>query len=217
MASTVAVSSSAPSPGRTVWHRSCIRNTGVGAAAGAAARLPRFQGGGPHHRRAAGHADSGPGSRLSARDLVAAGDQVIVAQGGRGGRGNRSRSPPPPTGRRARSSRALRVRKTLDHPGNEGHRRCRADWFAQRRQIDAAQPTVAGQPEISDYPFTTKHPNLGQVQLGEERTLVLADLPGLIEGPIVVSGSATNFYGTSNGPACWCIWLSRFRRTKAIR
>src|SRR5207247_6270345 len=37
-------------------------------------------------------------------------------------------------------------------------------------------------PEIAEYPFTTKHPNLGVVTIGGDRVFVLADLPGLIEG-----------------------------------
>jgi GTP-binding protein len=38
------------------------------------------------------------------------------------------------------------------------------------------------QPEIADYPFTTKYPNLGLVQIDADRSLVVADIPGLIEG-----------------------------------
>jgi len=37
-------------------------------------------------------------------------------------------------------------------------------------------------PEIADYPFTTKYPNLGTVQAGSDRAFVVADIPGLIEG-----------------------------------
>ena len=58
------------------------------------------------------------------------------------------------------------------------------DWSAcptpASRRSSAGCPR--SHPEIADYPFTTKYPNLGMVRIGDENAFVLADLPGLIEG-----------------------------------
>ncbi|MGL3151410.1 GTPase ObgE [Microbacterium sp. A82] len=113
-------------------------------------------------------------------DMVAPGQRVVVAEGGRGGLGNAALA----TTKRKAPGFAL-----LGTPGFEGEiileLKTVADvalvGYPSAGKSSLIAAVSAARPKIADYPFTTLHPNLGVVQAGESR-YTIADVPGLIEG-----------------------------------
>jgi len=115
------------------------------------------------------------------KDLSAAGQSVVAAQGGRGGKGNVrfksavNRAPRQSTPGEPGETRTLRLElKVIADVGLVGKPNAGKSTLLSR--LSRARP------EIAPYPFTTKHPNLGRVQIDIDRAFVMADIPGLIAG-----------------------------------
>src|SRR6476661_6503167 len=130
--------------------------------------------------------------RFTLKDLMRDGESVIAARGGAAGKGN------------AHFKSAINRAPRDSTPGGEGEKR---ELLLELKVIadagligkpNAGKSTLLSRltrarPAIADYPFTTKHPNLGIVGVNIDRQFVMADIPGLIEGAHAGAGLGHDF------------------------